>query len=48
MDGLLPVGVRRDGSYYTRIVWASHTEKDPTFWVCNMGSEYNGPGQPGA
>ena len=29
----LPLGVRRDGSYYTRIEWASHTESDPTFWV---------------
>lgn len=31
-----PLGVRRDGSYYTRIEWASHTESDPTFWVCNL------------
>ena len=41
MGELLPVGVRRDGSYYTRIVWASHTEKDPTFWVCNVISDDN-------
>lgn len=33
---MLPVGVRRDGSYYTRIEWASHTESDPCFWVCNV------------
>ncbi len=33
---LLPIGVRRDGSYYTRIEWASVTESDPTFWVCNL------------
>ena len=31
-----PLGVRRDGSYYTRIEWASHTESDPTFWVANL------------
>ena len=31
-----PIGVRRDGSYYTRIEWASHTESDPTFWVVNL------------
>lgn len=30
------IGVRRDGSYYTRIEWASITESDPTFWVCNV------------
>ena len=35
-DGYAPIGVRRDGSYYTRIEWASHTESDPTFWVCNL------------
>jgi hypothetical protein len=33
---LLPAGMRTDGSYYTRIEWASHTETDPTFWVCNI------------
>jgi hypothetical protein len=32
----MPLGVRRDGSYYTRIEWASHTESDPTFWVVNL------------
>ena len=31
-----PLGIRRDGSYYTRIEWASHTESDPTFWVVNL------------
>ncbi|MGI6691334.1 MAG: discoidin domain-containing protein [Christensenellales bacterium] len=31
-----PLGLRRDGSYYTRIEWASHTESDPTFWVVNL------------
>ena len=35
-NSLLPVGVRRDGSYYTRIEWVSTTESDPTFWVCNV------------
>ena len=34
-----PLGVRRDGSYYTRIEWADHTESDPTFWVCNVISD---------
>jgi len=29
-------GIRRDGSYYTRIQWASHTEQTPLFWVCNL------------
>ena len=33
---MLPVGIRRDGSYYTQIEWASHTEKDPLLWVCNI------------
>lgn len=33
---MLPIGVSRDGSYYTRIEWASHTEKDPMLWVCNI------------
>ena len=33
---LYPLGVRSDGSYYTRIEWASHTESDPTFWVVNL------------
>lgn len=33
---LFPLGVRRDGSYYTRIEWASHTESDPCFWVVNL------------
>ena len=32
----LPIGVRRDGSYYTRIEWCSHTENDPMFWVNNL------------
>lgn len=36
---LLPVGLRRDGSYYTRIDWASTTESDPTFWVLNLISD---------
>ena len=35
-EKLLPLGVRRDGSYYTRIEWASHTESDPCFWVGNV------------
>ena len=33
---MLPIGVRRDGSLYTQIEWASHTEKDPMLWVCNI------------
>ena len=33
---LLPVGLRRDGSLYTRIEWASHTESDPKLWVVNV------------
>ncbi len=33
---LFPLGLRRDGSYYTRIEWASITESDPTFWVANL------------
>ena len=32
---LLPVGLRRDGSLYTRIEWASHTKSDPKLWVVN-------------
>lgn len=32
----VPLGLRRDGSYYTRVEWASHTESDPTFWVVNL------------
>lgn len=35
-EKLFPLGVRRDGSYYTRIEWASHTESDPCFWVGNV------------
>ena len=35
-SNMLPMGVRRDGSFYTRIEWASTTESDPTFWVCNL------------
>ena len=33
---LFPIGVRRDGSYYTRVLWADVTENDPTFWVNNL------------
>lgn len=36
MAQLYPLGVRTDGSYYTRIEWASHTESDPTFWAFNL------------
>lgn len=32
----LPMGVRRDGSLYTRIQWASTTEKTPYYWVNNL------------
>ncbi len=33
---LLPIGVKRDGSYYMNVQWASHTESNPCFWVCNV------------
>ena len=33
---LFPLGVRRDNSYYTRINWASTTERDPRLWVLNI------------
>lgn len=33
---LFPLGVRRDGSYYTRIEWCSHTVTDPLIWVNNL------------
>jgi len=33
---IFPIGVRRDGSYYTRIEWASHTVTDPLIWVNNL------------
>ena len=33
---MYPLGIRRDGSYYTRIEWASHTESNPLFWVLNI------------
>jgi hypothetical protein len=36
MKEMLPVGVRRDGSFYTRIEWVSHTESNPLLWVCNV------------
>ncbi|MCC7407097.1 MAG: hypothetical protein IT442_03445 [Phycisphaeraceae bacterium] len=29
-------GIRRDGSFYTRIHWASHTVQTPLYWVCNL------------
>lgn len=47
---LLPVGIRRDGSYYTRILWADVTENDPTFWVNNLINDdlarKEAPGEP--
>ncbi len=30
------LGVMRDGSYYTRIEWASHTVGNPLYWVNNL------------
>lgn len=33
---LLPVGVRKDGSFYTRIEWCSHTVTDPLIWINNL------------
>lgn len=33
---LFPIGMRRDGSYYTRIEWVSHTVTDPLIWVNNL------------
>ena len=35
MAQMYPLGVRTDGSYFTRIEWASHTESDPMLWVLN-------------
>ena len=35
MAQMYPLGVRTDGSYYTRIEWASHTDSDPMLWVLN-------------
>lgn len=35
-EKLMPLGVRRDGSYYTRIEWCSHTVSDPLIWVNNL------------
>ena len=35
MAQMYPLGVRTDGSYYTRIEWASHTESDPMLGVLN-------------
>lgn len=32
----LPMGVRRDGSLYTRIQWANGTVKNPYYWVSNL------------
>lgn len=29
-------GIRRDGSYYTRIEWASHTVQNCLYWICNL------------
>jgi hypothetical protein len=29
-------GIRRDGSFYTRIQWASDTVQSPLYWVCNL------------
>ena len=34
---LLPIGVRRDGSYYTRVLWADVTENDLSFYVGKTG-----------
>jgi len=33
---LFPLGMRRDGSYYMRIEWCSHTVTDPLIWVNNL------------
>lgn len=30
------IGVRRDGSYFTRIEWVSHTTDNPNTWVLNL------------
>lgn len=35
MAQLYPLGVRTDGSFYTRIEWSSDTETDPLLWVGN-------------
>ncbi|MDO4812214.1 MAG: discoidin domain-containing protein [Eubacteriales bacterium] len=34
--GTLPIGVRRDGSLYSRIQWGSTTTSNPYFWICNL------------
>lgn len=34
--GLLPLGVRRDGSLYSRIQWGSTTTLNPYYWICNL------------
>lgn len=34
--GTLPLGVRRDGSLYSRIQWGSTTTLNPYYWICNL------------
>lgn len=34
--GLLPLGVRRDGSLYSRIQWGSTTTNSAYYWICNL------------
>jgi hypothetical protein len=29
-------GIRRDGSYYSRVQWTDCTLDNPLFWVCNL------------
>ena len=33
------LGVRRDGSYYTRLEWASHTLDTPLYWAANINDD---------
>lgn len=30
------IGIRRDGSYYTRLEWANPTSDDPMYWAENL------------
>ncbi len=32
-------GLRKDGSYFTRIEWANHTVQNPLYWVNNLNDD---------
>lgn len=38
-DATFPIGVRRNGSYYTRIEWADATLDTPLYWVANINDD---------